>query len=75
MQPFAILTSDTAWITRNGATPSPKNDGRVIVQVPEEYVVRHTFAGVDMLRVTFADVPKDQLNAAICCPVKLVAGL
>jgi hypothetical protein len=74
MQPFAILTSDTDWIARNHATPSPKGDGRVIVQVPAEYVARHTFAGTEMLRVTFADVPADAINAAISCPAAWVEG-
>ena len=73
--PFAVLTEDTAWAERNCATPSPKGDGRVIVRLAESAVQRHTFAGVEMIRHTFGDVPSDALNATIGCPVRFVAGL
>jgi hypothetical protein len=73
LQPFAILTGDHDWIARNHATPSPKGDGRVIVMLPASEVERHAFAGTEMLRHVFADVPDDQLNAAVACPVRFVS--
>jgi hypothetical protein len=73
--PFALLTSDTAWIARHDATPSPKGDGRVIVMLAESDCPRYRFAGVDMLHHFFADAPSDALNPNIACPVSFVAGL
>lgn len=65
MTPFAIRTTDTAWIKRNHATTG--NAGRVLVQVPAEQVEKITFCGKPWLRHRFADVPADSQNASIMC--------
>jgi hypothetical protein len=68
--PFALRTTDAAWIKRhNGQVDA---DGRVTVMLPAEQVEKIKFAGKDWLRHKFADCPKGFPNALVMCPVKWV---
>lgn len=71
LTPFALRTTDSAWIARNRGKVD--DDGRVTVLVPADQVEALTFAGAPMLRHHFADCPRDMANAHVMCPVAWVA--
>jgi hypothetical protein len=71
LTPFALRTTDRAWIARNRGKVD--DDGRVTVLVPADQVEAFKFAGVPHLRHHFADCPRDMANAWIMCPAKWVA--
>ena len=71
LTPFALRTTDAAWIRRNHGTVD--DTGRVTVLVPADQVEALTFAGAEMLRHRFADCPRDMANAHVMCPAAWVA--
>lgn len=71
MAPFALRTSDQAWIKRNGGVVD--SDGRVTVQVPADEIETFTFCGKTHLSHTFRDIPKDFGNGAVGCPAAWVS--
>lgn len=70
LTPFAIRTSDTAWIKRNNAAVRP--DGWVFFDVPVSQVTFMTFCGNDHLRCTLTDLPRDFGNRHAMVPAAFV---
>lgn len=70
LTPFAIRTSDIAWIKRNNATVRP--DGWVFFDVPASQVTFMMFCGNDFLRYTLPDLPRDFPNRHAMTPAAFV---
>ena len=70
LTPFALRTSDSAWIERNKGQVDKY--GRITVLVPANEIETVKMAGNDWLRHHFTDCPRDMANPWIMCPAKWV---